>query len=803
MSYSMIVVIALLPAFCALGAAADEPGKSDAPSIRVGVFSQEVAAFYGEADGLPSADVYAVAVLERNGVATVYAGTAKGLCRFSDGAWQTIPGLPQAPVTHLAQVDNEFVCWLCEGAIYTSDSLVAAEKLPVMALPEGVEPLCLAASDMGLVVGTDHGLYRQDAKSKALVPVAALNDLLGENKAVLDVVWCPGITVAAASGLYVAKEGGLNGPWESLEPRTEGRGWSLFDVTGLARAPETTLWFACPQGVGRRDREGGWSLYTPYEGLPYDDFTCVAAGGDGAVWFGTTWGAIRLDGPPAGVAWHEPWSYRQGRRWLPDDHVRDIAVTQNGDAWFATAKGVGVIRRVPMTLEEKAAFYEDEIDKYHRRTEFGYVLEAGLEKPGDKGKWTNSDSDNDGLWTAMYGAGECFAYAATKDPKAKKRAKDAFEALRFLCVVTQGGDPPALPGFVARSILPTDGWNPNEEHYTREKDLHTKLHGDALWKVIHPRWPTSADGKWYWKCDTSSDELDGHYFFYGVYCDLVADTDDEKQRVREVVAGLTDHLVEHDFNLVDWDGKPTRWAIYSPKDLNNNPAWFPERGLNSLSILSYLAVAHHVTGDQKYANAFTTLVNDHGYAMNLMYPKLQFGPGSNNQSDDEMAFMSYYSLVRYAPNLVVKAMTGFSFKQYWTLEKYELNPLFNFMYASVSMGGTFKDPWGMFDLNPEGPWLEQSIDTLKRFPLDRCNWAHQNSHRKDLLPLPDYRREDGAPGKGYRRNGYCLPVDERHFNHWNTDPWNLDYGGDGRALADGAVFLLPYYMGLYHGFIEE
>jgi len=47
-----------------------------------------------------------------------------------------------------------------------------------------------------------------------------------------------------------------------------------------------------------------------------------------------------------------------------------------------------------------------------------------------------------------------------------------------------------------------------------------------------------------------------------------------------------------------------------------------------------------------------------------------------------------------------------------------------------------------------------------------------------------------------------LPVDERHFNHWNTDPFRLDQGGSGRYLSDGAVFLLPYYMGLYHGFIQ-
>ena len=38
-------------------------------------------------------------------------------------------------------------------------------------------------------------------------------------------------------------------------------------------------------------------------------------------------------------------------------------------------------------------------------------------------------------------------------------------------------------------------------------------------------------------------ELDGHYFFYPLYYDLVADTVEEKERVREVVRDLTDHLV--------------------------------------------------------------------------------------------------------------------------------------------------------------------------------------------------------------------------------------------------------------------
>ena len=56
-------------------------------------------------------------------------------------------------------------------------------------------------------------------------------------------------------------------------------------------------------------------------------------------------------------------------------------------------------------------------------------------------------------------------------------------------------------------------------------------------------------------------------------------------------------------------------------------------------------------------------------------------------------------------------------------------------------------------------------------------------------------------GKGYRNNGKVIPVDERYFNHWNSDPWQLDSGGSGRVIGTGTVYTLPYYMGLYHGFI--
>jgi hypothetical protein len=594
--------------------------------------------------------------------------------------------------------------------------------------------------------------------------------------------------LAAAEGLFMREK---DGAWRALQPSDGARRWAPRDVRGVAFDTKGRLWFASPQGVGRLDG-GEWRLYTPADGLPYDDFTTAAAGEDGVVWLGTRRGAIRFDG--------QVWEYRQGRRWLPHDEVRSIAVESDGTAWFATAQGVGRIERKPMTLARKAALFEEEIEKRHLRTRFGYVLGVTLDRPGDASRSSQRDSDNDGLWTSMYGAAQCFAWAATRRPEARQRALRAFEALRFLGRVTQGGEHGAPPGFVARTVLPAAGPDPNAT-YTRERD-EERRRSDRLWKVIVPRWPKSADGEWYWKADTSSDELDGHFFFYALFHDLVVSSEQERRALREHVGEIAEHLLRHGFRLVDHDGRPTRWGVFDPESLNHDPDWREERGLNSMSLLSYLKVAERITGEPRYAEAYRRLVRDHAYAANTLIPKTPFGPGSGNQSDDEMAFMGFYNLIRYETDPGLRQVYTLALHERWTVERPELNPFFNFVHAAVASGATFDDAFGRRDLAPSGEWLEESLDTLRRYPLDRVDWRLTNSHRKDVVPLPAYARESGTTGKGYRNNGKVLPIDERFVEHWNHDPWQLDQGGEGLRLADGSSFLLPYYMGLYHRFIE-
>ena len=343
-----------------------------------------------------------------------------------------------------------------------------------------------------------------------------------------------------------------------------------------------------------------------------------------------------------------------------------------------------------MTLRREIRVFQQEIDLRHKRTEYGYVDGVSLDQPGDKSQWHQHDSDNDGLWTSMYGAGECFEYAVTRSPESKQRADAAFKAVAFLSEVPQGGKQSPPVGFPARTILPVSGRNPNDQDNVAN-DLRNQQR-DPLWKSVNPRWPVNADQKWYWKSDTSSDELDGHYFFYGLYYDLVAETAEEKQQARAVVERVTNHLIVHDYALIDHDGKPTRWGQFGPSVLNTDTLT-DLRGLNAISILSYLLVAEHVTGNEKYRRHYLDLLEKHNYFTNVLQPKHQNGQ-FQSQSDDEMAFMTLLRPVhiRIRSRSCVAVVIFAVFRARRTGNS---NPLFDLIYAAAymthaAMDGLFK-----------------------------------------------------------------------------------------------------------------
>lgn len=596
------------------------------------------------------------------------------------------------------------------------------------------------------------------------------------------------IAVAAETGLYL----GDGETWTLALPREGATRWAPLDVRGVVYDTDGRLWFACPQGVGYRIGPDEWKLYTGAEGLPFDDFTCMAAG-PGSVWFGTTNGAIRYDG--------EGFEFRQGRRWLLDNHVRDIAVDAAGNAWIATSGGVSCIGETPMTLAKKAALFEADIERYHRRTSYGYVNPARLSKPGDRSTARPEFSDNDGFNTGLYLAAMSFAYATTGDEHYRTRAEEAFRALAFLSEVTQGGPYGGPEGLIARNVVPTTEPDPGAV-YDEQYDVQRKQR-DKLWKIMKRRVPVDASGQWYWKADASSDELDGHFFGMAIYFDRVCRLEEQKDAVRAVVRRIIEHLIRHDYNLVDYDNAPTRWGRFSPEDLNRNPAWSAERGLNSYSILTYLSIAHHVLGDTRYRDAYLKLALEEGYGMNGMtQPKELTGPRDpGHQPDDNMAFMNYYHLIRYETDPQLLSMYQYAIRTHWQYERFERNPFTNFVYGACAQGKERTDQWGTTDLSPPMECYVGALDTLRRYPLDLIEWPTSNAHRIDMIPFES--GGTGPPTTGSDHLGYAFPVDERQEVYWDWNYWRLTYEGDGTTLRPPHHYLLAYYLGRYHGFVAK
>ncbi|MGD8237052.1 MAG: hypothetical protein PVH68_00745 [Armatimonadota bacterium] len=504
---------------------------------------------------------------------------------------------------------------------------------------------------------------------------------------------------------------------------------------------------AGPDGVVIEHSGGARHVLNASNGLPVRPVTCVATAQGGDVWLGSPRGAMRWTGGE--------FEHYASKRWLPDDRVESIECLPDGSVRVRTPAGASHIRCQEMSLEEKAAHYEQLTDARHER--FGYVTGCRLLAPGDVSQWRHNIDDNDGLWTAMYVAAQSFRYAVTKSEDARHKARRSL--LAILELERQTG----IPGFPARALT-----HKSEPDFGRERE---------------GEWHKTADGKWEWKGDTSSDEMDGHYFAWPIYYDLVAD-EAEKATIRATVQRVTDHIIGNGYYLIDADGEPTRWGVWAPGRLNDDPKWMPERGLNSLELLTYLKAAHHITGEGKYARAARHLIENHHYALNTIEQKIlpgDFAGAENNHSDDELAFLCYYGLLGYETDPQLRAIYLASIERSWHIERPEKCPLWNFIYGAVT--GRPCD-------------VEAAVEALQEIPLDLIRWQVTNSHRQDL------QRDPEADRGGRPQLLAPLAWRERPLHKWNGNPYCIDGGSDLEEEC-GSFWLLPYWMGRYHEIIAE
>eukprot|EP01059_Diplonema_ambulator_P017762 TRINITY_DN29829_c0_g1_i1.p1 TRINITY_DN29829_c0_g1~~TRINITY_DN29829_c0_g1_i1.p1 ORF type:complete len:429 (+),score=138.24 TRINITY_DN29829_c0_g1_i1:115-1287(+) len=383
------------------------------------------------------------------------------------------------------------------------------------------------------------------------------------------------------------------------------------------------------------------------------------------------------------------------------------------------------------------------------------VDDCGLSRSGDVTSVVYRPSDNDGLWTNMYLASQCYRYKVSGDEAAKQAAWRSFEALERLYKVT----PPERWGLMARSVVP----------------LGTPT-GSGTWHNS----TTPGYTNWTWKGDTSSDEVIGYYYALPLFHDYVCETDAERQRVMSMILGTIDYIMANDWYLIDVTGKPTTWGFWNPTQLNDNPVHYSERGTNSLEIIAMLSVAYHYTKNESYMNAIEYLGVQHGYLDTLVNWRIEY-PEDQDYSDDELGYLAMGAFFHVRGSMPQRYTAYFerALARTWRLVAAHKSCVWTYM-TQLWMG-----------------WADQGLlasaeEELVQWSLEWIDWSVQNSGRRDVVVNQQAARDSNTYSVDLLRQ------DERAMTQrWNGNVYQLDTNGQGMSEHDPTAFLLPYYLGEY------
>ena len=686
-----------------------------------------------------------------DGESTVWIATASGIFKKADGSrnWEPmITGDDRGPAYTVLIQENGLVLMGTWNGVYSFSN----GKLTKNTGPKPPISVICSAGDEAFALGP-HGIWREKNDSWDEQPykiARSVRDAATNGKGKL---W-----VATDAGVYLCSDGKTTLYQDTAEM-----------ISAYARAigfaGNGDCWVGNMGGVSVRNNEKLIKKITPQEGLSSIFVNCITPSADGRMWVGTDVGVVRFDKD------YKP-SLLFSRRWLMNDKVNSIAFDKAGNAWVATDGGVSCIRQNRMSLAEKEKNLYGQLMYRHIREPWT-CSSVRLEVAGDTASWKPEDDDNDGEYTGGYLAMESFRYAVTKSEDAHQKARKAFEFLRKLHTIT------ATQGFFARSIVPPTWTNVHDANRTyTERELAEELVKDPRYKPVDKRWRLSADGKWLWKGDTSSDEMDGHFMAYFYFYEYAAN-DEEKQMVRDHVKKLTDELIRNNFNLIDIDGTHSRWGVWSTDQLNSDPDWASERSLNSFELLAYLKLAYGITGDEAYQKEYLKLINEHGY--------LENAKGINSKNP---AWQIYFDLT----------MEGYLFP---ILFRYEKDPQILSVYKDMLEKWMAHQKAGENLINNMAYTLctgkkinvEQTISFLKDTPLDLVDWTFDHTKREDVrvvrTPILEELQIDKLPPPGIRATV-----------RWDKNPWSA-VNGNPNSMREPVFWLWPYWEARYLGIIEN
>lgn len=695
-------------------------------------------------EGLPAGAIPALIPATGGGV---IAATSAGLFNISES------GLPSRLENWS---EDDFVALAANGTDLIAATgaklhVGAADSIPAQIdVPNTVSKLRPEIDDEVLVLTTDMSIGRFDADTKTFSEwMGPFSDLqINDFVSAADDSHTQMILLATEEGIkrVLPDTRGLEDViFLSAPPSSSIR--NITFTPAATRAGEATLKASTDQGMFTCQLQAGQDLEDAScevdQDLPFLDLGPFAG-----EYIGSSMGVI---------APKDKGGYFHSRYYIPNNVVLDLLPDPTGKRLYvATEAGVGIIVEEEISLAAKAASLDDGM--YSRHNRFGMFCRNALRVRGELSSFYTFDDDNDGQWTNMYLASQVFRYVVTQSDTAKAIAKEAAVAMLRLLEV-DGKD-----GFFARSVVPPDECEAKQCEGCGE-------------------WHLSDDEQWCWKGDTSSDEYVGHVYGLSLFYDFVAD-ESEKQLVREAFVKLHDGIIDNGYILEDIDGQITSHGNFDPEFMELLGI-FGDAGLNGAMILGGLRATYHMSGEQRFMDAFNYLAFDRGYMdyvrrieqINLMV--------HHNHDSEEMSFLALSTLIRYETDPCLMALWQEGLDYLWQMNRSKRSPEFNMLYASMSL----KDSD-----------LANSIATLQQYHSHGISWNVFNSHRRDYTLDDELDRFDRA------QSLEVFPYNQKQFLRWSTNPFRLDWDSgmhDGYSEEMLTPWLLPYWMGRFMGLIVD
>ncbi|HOU09099.1 MAG TPA: hypothetical protein PL044_02530 [Clostridiales bacterium] len=315
-----------------------------------------------------------------------------------------------------------------------------------------------------------------------------------------------------------------------------------------------------------------------------------------------------------------------------------------------------------------------------------------------------------------------------------------------------------------------------------------------------------------YKCDTSNDELVGHYAVWHLAYDILGPEDPElADIIKTVVRRHARHFTDNNYCHTDAGGQPTSWARMNREYyMNEYSDGFPDAPLGLSILLQLYKVAHHITGDEEWDREYRKLALEEPYryadllrehferyriiAKDLVEDENDEEEIFNrvvkimNYSDVRMAAVSYYTLSQLETDPVLLEKYRQGADSWWELEKYARDIEWSLIYQVIHNEAEQFDGFGR-------SCLDMLRWQISRYPVNSREFLIDNATRPDAVEDEGFLfyPDSGKP--------YAVAMDERGSTGANF--FQARQGHMGRHLHESYNIIMPYWIARYNKLLVE